>query len=277
MSFTRRVKKEGSIPEGSYQKHINVGQKRMILSIKTDEDGSITIYIGNREIYCIEAQLIKEDTGLFSEQGYLNKIRWDSLCSLDNEFKKGDDTIMIMKLLLTYIHDKHPEVKRMRFTDLSTKECDNGSKVNLAAMKYLTVGKTWYEDKFGAYLDEEGKVYFRTKEEKLHSLKQTSWDDLTSRFDIGKYMSIDRERLREMYESSSTWQEFFLSIQKEVGIANFCIQISPWFDKFTKAFLNLNYLSLVYILPVKSYLSYKNYDITRGGTRRRVRTLPFSS
>jgi hypothetical protein len=67
---------------------------------------------------------------------------------------------MIMKLALTYVFDNYPEVEVLKFKDFSTKECDNGSKVNLAAMKYLTVGKTWYEDKFGAFLDEERIVWY---------------------------------------------------------------------------------------------------------------------
>lgn len=138
---------------------ISIGSKKMIMTIH-ETDRSIKLYIGNKTVYCIDVLLEKAITGELYDTGYLSKIRWDKVCSLDNEFEKGKDSVMLVKLIISYINSNYPSVKKLRFTDLSTKECDDGSSINLAALKYLTLGKTWYEDKFGASIDEEYNLFF---------------------------------------------------------------------------------------------------------------------
>ena len=96
-------------------RYIKSGSKNMVMTLH-ETDTSITIYVGNRTIYCIDVQLLKKVNGELYDVGNLSKIR----CI--DDFEKGTDSIMIMKLVISYIHSNYPIVKTLRFTDLSVKE-----------------------------------------------------------------------------------------------------------------------------------------------------------
>jgi hypothetical protein len=244
---------------------INVGSKKMIMTIH-ETVRSITIYVGNKTVYCIDVMLEKAITGELYDTGYLSKIRWDKVCTLDNDFEKGNDSIMLVKLILSYINSHYPSVKSLRFTDLSTKECDDGSTINLAALKYLTNGKTWYEEKFGASVDEERKLFFDIMNKQLlEKKKNTSWDLLKTRIPVDK-LSIPEDEVKDLYMRSSTWQEFFYPIRERLGVSRTCIIFSPWFNQFASGYLKISYISLQYSLPVKDH----GIPYTMSGGRRRT-------
>ena len=263
--------REGIIPKPKasqqvYTKYVTVRNKKMIMTFH-ESDTSITIYIGNSRIYCIDVQLLKKVNGEFYDQGHLTKIRWDRVCSLNDNFEKGTDSVMILKLILTYIFNTYP-IKSMTFTDLSTKECDDGSKINLAALKYLTVGKTWYEDNFGASIDESSSVFYSSLLKQLTTKKlNTTWEQLRGYIPM-KSIPIEESKLQELYEKAGTWQEFFNPILQELGKSRLCKIFSPWFDTFVMGFLRMNYISLVYVLPIKDYgIRYTLSDYPQGGMR----------
>ena len=233
-------------------KRITVGIKRMIMTIH-ETDMSITIYVGNATVYCIDVQILKKINGELYDIGNLNKIRWDKVCSLNDDFKKGTDSILLLKLVISYIYLKYPSVKTMRFTDMSTKECDDGSKINLAALKYLTVGKTWYEDNFGASIDEQSRVFYDIlSKQLLEKKKNTSWEELQTVIPTKK-LDFPEEDIKNLFLKSTTWQDFFNPILKRLGKIKTCIVFSSWFDTFVSGYLRISFISLQYSLPVKDY------------------------
>jgi hypothetical protein len=210
---TRKAKRPGTIepPRGV----INVTREKVVVesTIKNkprrktfiittyDCENSITIYIGDYDVYCIDVQLIKNTTRNTIEYGFLTKARWDISCSMNEPFEKGEDTIMIIKLMLTYIHNKYPQVKYVSFTDMSTKECDDGSSVNLAAMKLLTDGKTWYEAHFNAVIDPRFKDAYSNMKTYADKCKtDIAFDKFLYYININN-LPISKEELQNSYES----------------------------------------------------------------------------
>jgi hypothetical protein len=228
---------------------------------------SITINIGSAHIYSIDCTLMKNAVTGICETGTLTKARWDNECSLDEPFKKGDDSIIIIKFLLTYINDNYPMVTHLLFTDMSTKECDNGGSVNLAGMKILTDGKTWYESHFNIIMDEKfNTLYIAMKNEA--NAKKTA---MTFETFMG-YVPMNPIPINDMklqYETSKTWIDFFSSIRNIIGVSQYCIWLSKngWFDQFIRVVLKVNTMSLEFMFKPEKYDI--TYRTTNGGSRTR--------
>lgn len=286
---TRRCKREGEIqkPRDTISEeriHIKVKNKHMIIT-KYITERSIQIYIGSENTYCIDAQLYKDGKGQIIDTGILNKIRWDAECSLDSIFEQSEDTIMILQLLMTYIKETYPVIKKMWFTDLSTKKCDNNVSVNLAAMKFFTVGKTWYEDRFDAIIAPESAYLYQMMIDSANKKKKDmTWEDAKRYIKINT-LDIDESLLQTKYEETDTWQQWFSWILKNMqyvfqnkknseknakkkAAAQFCIWLSHegWFDIFVQLILQFNTMGVKFILDPNNFSL--SYDRHYGGKRR---------
>jgi hypothetical protein len=275
MSFyragTRRAKRQGTIepPRGLIktirEKVIveplikNKLRKKVMIITTFECETSITINIGNTEIYCIDCTIIKNNTGIYNT-GILTKARWDIDCSIGDPFEKGDDSIIIIKLLLTYIKDRYPSVTELLFTDMSTKTCDDGSSVNLAAMKVFTDGKTWYETHFDVKMDKQYQDLYNNMKNYANEKKLSmTFDGFMGYININN-IPIDNKLMRIQYENSKNWQDFFSYIRNNIGVSQYCIWLSKtgWFDNFTNAVLKFHTLSIQFIFEPKKYdISYK--------------------
>lgn len=282
---SRRAKREGTIeaPRGvirETRETVKANDKHMVITTYECER-SITIFIGSSTIYCIDAQLFKAN-GQIMDTGILTKIRWDSECSTSNPFTKGSDTNMILQLLMTYIKDRYPDVKHIGFTDMSTKRCDNGSSVNLAAMKFLTVGKTWYEDNFHASVDPHSiDIYDNMIKEMNKKKASMSWDKMKQYMETIEIIS--ENDMHEKYDECDTWQKWFTWIyetlkvtlkNKDKAAAKLCIWLSHnnWFDVFLQSVLHFNTMAIKFVLTPKLFdLPYRIYAGGRRNTHKQRR------
>lgn len=283
---TRRAKRQGLIepPRGLIktirEKVIvetlikNKLRKKNMIITTFECETSITINIGNSEIYCIDCTILKNNTGIYNT-GTLTKARWDIDCSIDDPFEKGDDSITIIKLLLTYIKDKYPSVTNLLFTDMSTKTCDDGSSVNLASMKIFTDGKTWYESHFDVIMDTDYQDLYNNMKKYANEKKLLmTFENFIGYININNLpLSIDEFKIE--YENSKTWQEFFSYIRNKIGISKYCIWLSKngWFDNFTRIVLKFNTMTIELIFEPKKYdISYRVLNSFGGNYIRCNRT-----
>ena len=272
-------KRDGLIPpkkewQTEINKTITIGKKKLKMVIH-ESNKDIDIYIGGHDIYCIHATLMKRDN---ISVGYLHKVRYDSVCSLENDFVRGIDTSLIIKLLLTYIARNYPNVKSISFSDTSSRECDNGERVSLANMTFIIHGKTWYQKNYGAFLKDKALETFNSYNKDFQKQKiETDWDTLTSVIPQLCYTNIPEEELKAIYESSKTWQDFFKSISEKLNISNFCEFVQPWLDKFMNYFFKHYMHGFQYNMPIVDYgIEYAENQYQRGGqkyTRRRERKI----
>jgi hypothetical protein len=228
--MSRKAKRPGTIeqPRGvieTRRQKVTVGRKMMILS-EFHTELSTTIYIGSETIYCIDITLFKTMDGMYMPRGILNKVRWDGECSVTDAFERGTDTVMIFKLAMAYIKNTYPTVTVLAFTDVSTKECSNGASVSLSGMKLFTDGQTWYESHFDAYIDPSSAKMYTAMMSRATEVKQTiSWEEFVY-CTANNHTIIGIKNVKEQFEASRTWQEFFTYIRSQMDVASFCICLS---------------------------------------------------
>ena len=252
---------------------LQVGSKSLLLTIHESES-IIILYIGGHEKYCIEVLLYKQVGGETITQGHLSHVYYNINCSLENNFQRGIDTDMILKLLMSYIKDNYPYITTLRFEDTSYRTCDNNKVIELAEMNYIFSGKTWYEMKFGAYLDGKDILEFSKADKAFQEIKKTmEWKKFKDYITI----PFNESELEPMYTSSETWQDFFSQLRVKLGVSEFCIFLVPWFHRFMDAKFKLSLSKLKYILPLNKSVEYSVLNYSRGGkqfTRKKIKQRP---
>lgn len=249
---------------------VKIGTKSLLMTIRENSD-SVNIYIGGHDLYCIYIYIMK-DKSIYSSRfdtsiANLPGIEYNQNCSLEYNFRRGIDSTMILKFAITYVFNKYPHVKGISFNDASFRACDNGKQVSLAMMSYISTGQTWYEKNFGAYLTSESFTHFEPIKQKFQDAKATlSWEIMKGIMDNS--FPIDESKMKELYESAKTWQEFFGPIKDAIDISGFCIFVEPWLNNFINETMDYSILGLKYILPVKDYaVVYTLSEYQRGGRR----------
>jgi len=274
-----RAKRNGLIEPSSKNKVVShkvedvfVGNKRFTITTYV-YDWSIDIFIGNKTIYCIRANIPKRKDGMIKNSAFIDKVRWEAECS--NPFVRGQDTVTIFQLLITYIKNNYPDVQYAEFNDASNRTCDNGGWVNLAAMKLFTDGKTWYEDHFNAKIDEHSEIMYRTMIANANRTKQDmTWEQAKMEMPWA-IVGIPEEDLRLQYEKVGTWTEWFKWIRTTIGDSAFCIWLSHhgWFDQFLRSVLKCSIMYYIFKVNVNDFNIL--YNVMEGGKgtrkKRRVR------
>ena len=279
---SRRPKPQGLIeppkePHITKRFTIESGGKKMILTLFETEN-SVLLYLGGHSIYCVNAQVEKSKKGFF-EEGNLIKVRYDTECAVDSKFEEGKDTIMIVRLINTFIKNTYPGVKTLGFTDISTRECDNNAKVSLVGMKLFTDGKTWYESRFNASLYPGCELTYNTLKDRSDSLKaNTPWDVFFDLLVPEIDLPLSKDNLEKLYNTSNTFQAFFKRLRDEIGVAQLCIwfSVQSWFEtKFLK-FVKFDPFLLKFLMNIDEFN--EEYTITpltsggwHGGKTRRFR------
>lgn len=269
-----RSKPVGYYPNGDNsiitKTKILIGNTQSFLVVSYQTEKSINIYVGGPEKWCINCELIRDkERNVIKPIGYLNRIRYDMLCSLEHSFAKGYDTKQLVYFLLQYIHDKYPSVKELLFNDASTRKCNNEIDVNLAVMSYLYSGQTWYEKNFGAYINNEYKFLYDNIINRYNNFKNIPWNEMSITILNNEYSGLSDDEIEELYNSSKTWRDFFGTIFNKIEIADFCMFISNWLDNFILKYFN-NLQGFTYLMPIRDYnLKYveSGYNLKKGGRR----------
>jgi hypothetical protein len=251
---------------------IRVGTSQSFLIVKYESSKTINIYCGGHHKWCINCDIIKKDN-IIQPIGYLNQVRYDINCSLEHSFLKGVDTKQIVYFLVQYIYNRYPEVKELLFSDLSTRECDNNTEVNLAVMTYLYSEQTWYEKNYGAYIapissDEYNKIKENYKKVDKDEINKVDWETIRNTIVNDKTLTkMSDNELEELYNKSKTWKEFFEPIHNKIKIDKFCIFISSWLPTFTNRYFN-TLQGLKFMMPIRdNNVKYTESEYARGGRR----------
>lgn len=261
-------------PSGTHtttRQKVTVGHKTMVIT-EYHKEWSTIIYIGSETIYCIDITLYKALGGRYQSRGILTKIRWDGECSLYHPFEQGTDTIMIFQLAMTYVHRNYPTVTEMSFNDLSTRQCENGASVSLSAMKLFTEGKTWYESHFHAIMDRASEAPYQAM--MTYATEQKSlipWEEFVQ-YTSNHSTLLRIPHIKEIYQSSKTWQEFFLYLRKQLGVVKFCVFLSEkgWFDSFIQGRLRFQLMSVQYLIDPSQYDTEYTLEPMQGGKAKGV-------
>lgn len=276
MSLRSQVKREGDYPIGktiTKRFALKIDNQTIILTIY-ESKSDIDIYLGGIKRWCIHSTIHRDKNNKIKEEGFLVKIRYDMLCSIEEKIQAGGDIKKLLQLLIQYIYDTYPEVKYLSFNDSSTRRCNNEINVNLAVMTYLYSEKTWYENNFDVTIGQQSKVALDDIIIKLNKSKIiTSWSEIKDTMYNYKVLPFTEQELETLYtdlsdvtndDKKKKWIDFFEPIFKRIGIAQFCIFISTWLDKFIIQYFN-NLMGLTYQMPIKETgVKYTKTDFVGG-------------
>jgi hypothetical protein len=232
---------------------LKVGSKSIKLT-KYIGENSDTIYLGGHTKYCIDALIHKPESsfdkrGIDISDAFLSRLYYNESCSLEHDFRRGIDSTMILNLCISYIKKNYTHIRTVSFSDTSYRTCDNGSDVELAEMQYIRTGKTWYQTHFGAYMDSSDTRKLTACSERFQRNKQfMTWKELKSY--IKGNLPFDEYLLKDMYESSTTWQDFFGNLSDKMGISDFCSFVAPWLHRFIESELKFYFSSARFYIPV---------------------------
>jgi hypothetical protein len=268
--MSRFVNKPGYYPQKETNETIHkiklLSGKKAVLLVKYETERRIKLYIGGHDKWCIYCELIKNEN-IIKQTGYLIKVRYDILCSLDEHYIKGRDTQQLMNMLIQYIFNTYPTVKELSFNDLSIKRCNNDADVNLAVMTYLYTGKTWYEKNFNAYPAMQSIPEITRILQKYNDAKKIQWDDMKEVIQNHSIIPFNETEIETLYANANTWKDFFEPIYAQMEIADFCNFISSWLDTFILYYFN-NLQGLIYMIPIENKnIAYKELEYIRGGRR----------
>lgn len=217
--------------------HLKIGQ---MTDRNTRAITSYTINIGSKDNKCcqfripsrevVEGELqldsAKKDKteNIYNENmdGYLMWIQSDIECSLEQYIEKGLAQHMVL-LGISIIRDINPLIKRVYFIDTSSFTCElpGGGKEKVPMKEFYLAfhNATWYEYNFNAKRVTDWKYYLKLKEGFNDPTRKPAKFDFTN--------SGLGEKLKNIYNETRTWREFFDAISDRWGSKK-CGMIYPW-------------------------------------------------
>ena len=198
---------------------------------------------------------------------------YEEECSLYEPLGRGEGSIIMIKTLLMHIKSLHPELKKIRFDDMSsiecaTRGCDGAERVvtdpeygtlveysdedleknrskprkkgtNLVPMPlyYLSIaynGESWYEKYFRAVQEDTTKQNaYRVRVNKMLNDITEKPSEYIDFIKITKVPMNIRVELENFYTNSKTYSEFFHLIPKQ----DRCRLLRPWIKEFMNYYL----------------------------------------
>lgn len=177
----------------------NRPQWRFRVKVEPDQ-----ILVGGKN-YCVHIALRADST-------YLAWLSTDEGgCELDNKTIRRESTVRMVDLAFSLVRQYHPERTIVTFLDNSGFSWDGPRrrklKVTFLEGYLLLHRKTWYEEKFGATMEDDDR--YAT----YRHMADHNFDDPSKKKDNFSFVSAEQELL-PLYRESRTWGEF---IQKFIA------------------------------------------------------------
>lgn len=202
----------------------------------------------------------------------------DEECSLSTPLDNGEGTILMIKTLLRYIKTKIPEINEFLFEDKSNIECGTeeekyqkrrrkrGTYAVPLVLYYFSIAfncVTWYEKHFNAYQQDISvhKAYRSCVKELLKEEKMKPLFDDFLRIAQPPMKNLDE--LKEIYDRTATYGDFFNSIPKE----NRCRLVREWISTFMEYYLKDVFKNTGWVIDVRKID--EKHEQCGGGTRKK--------
>ncbi len=182
----------------------------------------------------------------------------DGGCEINNKIISGNNTVHLVNLAFKIVKI-YKHIKQVKLIDSSRIFCGSDTvyekpiEIPLSRYYFLFHQETWYENKFGAKLNESEEVKKRYEEIKKNFTdpsKKTPYFDFNNE-DLNK-------SLGELFANSNTWKDFLDALDKYPK-ENKCKIIYPWLEK---AINEITQTDLHYIPSIIDlYNNPKLYDV----------------
>lgn len=147
-------------------------------------------------------------------------------CTVNGAVIRGPASIEMIRLAFTIALEIAPHIEGIELDDMSKIPCitPSGQRMVSLAPIYIAMhnGKTWYEDKFDAYI-KNPKIWEKYKE-LIGGLTDPAKKPAEFKFNNEDLQVM----LEPLFESSATWADFFDKIKKTYPVEQRCAIMQPW-------------------------------------------------
>lgn len=251
-------------------------------ALKASRNGytSAHMYVGDPKNPCLSISLNlmdslannRFDASEFSI-AYLNKIKSMKECILSGTDSTSSFAKEIMHDAFHVLRMNYPHIHHIKLTDSSFIPCGENDTLDLLHYSVALYGKTWYELNYDAYfvprdafIEYKCKVYEYSKKE-----TKPKWTEFirliyTSLNPFARdYFDENTITIKDMYELSTTYPEFFRKLSDSVPRPDKCTFFRGWLESFIETFV---------IIPRTWYIDLYNVSVKskrKGGTRKNYR------
>lgn len=182
-----------------------------------------TLRIGGKDD-CVNLSIPANTDNKYAKLSYTETAGKD--CTVNGAVIRGPASIEMIRLAFTIALEIAPHIEGIELDDMSKIPCitPSGQRMVSLAPIYIAMhnGKTWYEDKFGAYI-KNPKIW-----EKYRELINGLTDPAKKPAEF-KFNNEDLQVMLEpLFESSATWADFFDKIKKTYPVEERCAIMQPW-------------------------------------------------
>jgi hypothetical protein len=266
---------------------------QMIIKQTKISHRSYNFLVGNKETPCLEGTIILENItnneryNRYEYTATLNNIDALTECSLDDISTDYQNTYSFGKELLDslifFINSQFPKIKTVKLTDMSIIPCNRKENHTLDLLSYSIAlyGKTWYEKVANAYILPKDKYEKYRNQIQIYMDKNTKSDitfDLfynTMLFKNHYTQAVITEhydQYKNLYETSSTFPEFFIKINNIINREDKCKFFKTWLYDFIASQIIIErewYIDLFPKIEVLSKLNYNNNKTRKNRTHNR--------
>lgn len=172
----------------------------------------------------------------------LERLDYDSGCSLKRAMMQGGDTARMVILALSFLRVTFPWVRRVQLTDTSTIDCivdgQSGTQsvfpVSLLDISLSTTGMTWYERTFKAVV----------KDPQLHTAYRSSVNDVLKTRKLMLSLGSDHTAVKHLTDLGCRHDDTFVTFMKRLygttrsnNVHPFCSMMQAWGSAMLQRFL----------------------------------------
>ncbi len=249
--------------------------------ITVESDTSDLLYLGGQHSFCVKIQINKPYE---LNSGNITNVYYDELCSLNKRLKRGLDTQYLLRTMIAIIKQRYPMITKLTFTDASERDCDGVYKIPLFHLYYILYGQTWYMKTFGATMSPKDRQKYDAADKKMQNLKTSlTWDKFYKNIIANHKLYLPYEEMEQIYNTTSSIQDFFIRVRDKLGAPDFCIFIAPWLEDHMMCYKYYPiYIGMInFILPFDSVqlqqlptVTIRDYSTSGGARKTRKRYRP---
>ena len=207
--------------------------------------------VGDSTDPCLSMSIQTEESGnvfgkKFTETAHLMNIKNLRDCLYDEVpdeiYERGSFGRELLDSVIEYTRINYPYVKRFKLSDKSYIPCGDNDTNDLLTYSIALYGKTWYEMKYNAYMEPPGLFSIYRSEVAKYCSKETksniTWDVFMNKYILlGLPFIIEKignnyDHYQTMFNSSDTFPDFFVKLNKEVEKKDKCIFFKFWLEQF---------------------------------------------
>lgn len=247
-------------------KYYKIRRGRYVFSCTINSDGvdAWRIFFGGKKD-CVTLYVQKDKS---ITTATLGGVRYHKNCIEEGpeEILPRKYTVMMVRTALSFILHKFKHVKEFELLDVSTIKCKTKVRVPLNLFYIAKTGKTWYEAKFGAFIEKE--KHRDLYKQAVQRLKDIPVDDMSNllenyvkRLARGSMQELVYTTLVDALRTSAKKHTRMFDVLKEV-LSNFdCIIADRWLVAYLKSIHDWDFENTMWLIP-KSSIDDVDMDIT---------------